>query len=144
ARRPGGRGEGDAERVLRDAGYVIEARQVTARYALDVDGGAEEVLVRADFLARRGAARYVADAKGGERASRITDRATRRQLIEYLHAYDVDGALLVDATRGEVTVVRLGSRPARVGPRGWGFVAPFALGVSIGALVAFVVGSAAG
>ena len=51
----------------------------------------------------------MADAKRGPEASRATSPATRRQLLEYRHAYAVDGVLLVDAERGRVLSIELTS-----------------------------------
>jgi len=96
-------GEAEAELLLADAGFRILDRQVTARWAMEVDGEAREVHCRADLLvqARSRSAfprgqRFVAEVKTGERAIDPTHPATRRQLMEYLHVFDVDGVLLVD------------------------------------------------
>ena len=44
--------------------------------------------------------RFVAEVKTGERAIDPTHPATRRQLMEYLHVFEVDGVLLVDREAG--------------------------------------------
>ena len=96
-------GEEAAEVLLADAGFRVLDRQVTARWAMAVDGEPREVHCRADLLvqARSRSAfprgqRFVAEVKTGERAIDPTHPATRRQLMEYLHVFDVDGVLLVD------------------------------------------------
>ncbi|MCU0674560.1 MAG: hypothetical protein MUE69_17435 [Myxococcota bacterium] len=107
ARRLGAEGERRAEELLRAAGYRVIERQVHAIYAIHVDGAPSEAHVRADFLVERRGRRFVADAKRGPEASRATFPATRRQLLEYRHAYAVDGVLLVDAERGRVHAIEV-------------------------------------
>jgi len=93
----GRRGEEQARRLLRRAGYRIEAEQVSGCVRVRVDGKREEFLVRADAMVRRRRRRYVVEIKAGQvNATTVADRATRRQLLEYTRVFDVDGALLVD------------------------------------------------
>jgi hypothetical protein len=99
------RGERDAEKLLRSLGYTIEARQAPAVWTMVCDGASHDVTLRADLLVRRGQARFVAEVKTGKAAPRLTTRATRRQLLEYRVAYDVDGVLLVDMEAGRVVDV---------------------------------------
>ena len=99
------RGELRAERLLSDAGYRIEDRQVTARWSMWIDGEPHEVTCRADLLVRRRRRRYVAEVKTGDRAPDPTLPATRRQLLEYRLAFDVHGLLLVDVPAGRVIEV---------------------------------------
>jgi hypothetical protein len=49
-------------------------------------------------------------------APKIETAATRRQLLEYRVAFDVDGALLVDADRGRVSTVTFPRLEERVSP----------------------------
>ena len=63
------------------------------------------IVVRADLLVSRGARRFVAEVKTGARAPRIETAATRRQLLEYAVAYDVDGVLLVDMEEHTISEV---------------------------------------
>lgn len=103
AARRGARGERAAERLLRARGFELLATQPVCRWRFQVDGKQHEVNLRADFLIRRGGLRYVADAKTGA-ATKLT-APTRRQLLEYRLAFDVDGVLLVDADAGRVREV---------------------------------------
>ncbi len=67
----------------------------------------------ADFIVRRRGRLFAADSKTG-RAARATDAATRRQLLEYMLAFAVDGVLLVDPEAGRVVEVVFKQRPTRV------------------------------
>lgn len=104
-------GERRAERLLERAGYTVLARQVVAKLQYGLDGERLQVTVRADLLVRRTGQAFVAEVKTGQAAPRLRTAATRRQLLEYAHAFDVAGVLLVDPERGRIARVQL---PARV------------------------------
>ncbi len=95
-------GESEAEALLARAGYRVDRRQPRASVRLWVDDESVDVEVRGDLLVRRGSKRYLAEVKTGTRAPRITHGPTRRQLLEYSLAFEVDGLLLVDADRGTI------------------------------------------
>jgi hypothetical protein len=99
------RGEDRAQRILRRAGFRIEADQATETWWMLVDGRDVEVQVRADYLVSRFRRTYVAEVKTGELAPDPTYPPTRRQLLEYSLAFDVDGVLLVDMEEGEILEV---------------------------------------
>jgi hypothetical protein len=104
-------GERDAERLLARAGYRVVDRQVVAELEYGLDGKPLSVTVRADLVARRGGRTFVAEVKTGDAAPRLQTPATRRQLLEYAHAFEVDGVLLVDAESGRVVDVEVPARP---------------------------------
>jgi len=105
--------EDAADAVLHAHGYRVEDVQVSVRWTMRVDGQPVEVLSRADRLVRRGRRRFVAEIKSGPRASDPALPATRRQLIEYAHAFGVDGVVLVDMDRGRVSEVSFPTRMRR-------------------------------
>lgn len=102
ARVKGAEGELRAEAILQRRGFRILRRQAVVRYPLGVDGVAVQVELRADFLVEDRGGRYVAEVKTGTFAPRLETAATRRQLLEYRVAFDVDGVLLVDADAATV------------------------------------------
>jgi hypothetical protein len=128
-------GERDAEPLVVARGYTIVARQVTRRWRVAIDEHAVDVTLRADLVVERGGRFFVADVKTGAMATRIENVATRRQLLEYRCAFDVDGVLLVDADRGSVHEIGF-ALPAEAAPR-----APSAAWVPL--VLGFVVGAAA-
>ncbi|MEN8150886.1 MAG: hypothetical protein ABFS86_13775 [Planctomycetota bacterium] len=101
-RRMGRRGEARALKLLRRAGYRVLDTEVAASGRVRVDGNSVDYRVRADAIVRRRFRRYVAEFKGGAESAAITNRATRRQLLEYAFLFDVAGVILVDASRGRV------------------------------------------
>jgi hypothetical protein len=54
----------------------------------------------------------VAEVKTGRWAPRLETAATRRQLLEYRFAFDVDGVLLVDADADRVSSIEFGGATA--------------------------------
>ncbi len=124
ARERGALGEVRAEAILRRLGYTIVGRQVGVTYGLGVDGERVPVDLRADYVVAEGGRRYVAEVKTGVFAPRIETAATRRQLLEYRIAFDVDGVLLVDADAERVRLIEFplpirGGAPAGGGWLGW-------------------------
>lgn len=105
-RRVGAKAEAHALRLLERAGYRVIETQPTAPGSLLVDGEPQDYVVRADALVRRRRRLYVAEFKGGPASSTVTNRDTRRQLLEYAMLFDVDGVLLVDAEAGHIHDVR--------------------------------------
>jgi len=89
-------GERDAESLLAEAGYAVVDRQPRITWTVICDGEEVSVDLRADLLVEREGLRYVAEVKTGDAAPRLSNSSTRRQLLEYRVAYDVDAALLVD------------------------------------------------
>lgn len=102
SRRLGVRGEALGRRVLERHGYRVLREQVTGSVRLRVDGELQTFVVRADALVARGRRRYVAELKGGPAVATVEHRGTRRQLLEYAHAFDVDGVVLVDGPGGTI------------------------------------------
>jgi hypothetical protein len=134
-------GEARAEKLLVRAGYRIEARQQITRWAVSVDGQARQMTLRADFVVSRRRRRWVAEVKTGEEAVDIAAVATRRQLLEYRCAFEVDGVLLVDAEAGQVHAVEF-ALPAAAAPSALRSmaVAFFAGALAGAALLAYLIG----
>ena len=126
-RERGREGEIEAEALLERAGYQILGRQVrrVARYR--VDGELHEATVVADLRVIRRGKVYVAEVKTGAKAPDPMHRGTRRQLLEYAHAFDVEGLLLVDADRR--TIKRFEVASGEHGSSHWYWLAA---GVAVG------------
>ena len=123
----GAEGEREAVGLLEARGFTIEAAQVAAAYEIAVDGDAVIASVRADYIVRHGSRRYVAEVKTGRMAPSLATATTRRQLLEYQHAFGVTGVLLVDADARTIQQVdfRGASRPSLLP---WAAVAALVLG----------------
>lgn len=101
-RRMGAKGEQRALRQLERAGYVIVATQPGAHATVQVDGDLHTFRLRGDLIVTRRGRRFLAEIKSGQTSASIRTTTTRRQLLEYALAFDVDGILLVDAHDGRI------------------------------------------
>ena len=128
-------GEALAEKLLTRAGYRIDAFQYVHTWKFRVDGEAREVTLRADFVVSHRGRRYVAEVKTGSDAPDATAPATRRQLLEYRCAFDVDGVLLVDAEARRIERVDF-DLPSPPRPRLWPLLLAIALAVLLAAALA--------
>ncbi|GAC1538637.1 MAG: hypothetical protein NVS3B10_29700 [Polyangiales bacterium] len=136
------RGEARAPSMLEDRGFAVIGAQVVVDHAVRIDDRVVVVPLRADYIAERAGERFVVEVKTGALAPRIETSATRRQILEYRIAFDVDGVVLVDADAGRVheitfpELARFGRASSPPGP--WG-VAAVALAALAAAAVAVAV-----
>jgi hypothetical protein len=100
-----GDGERHAAKWLRNAGFTIHGTQVAKSYALMVDGEPMPIDLRADLVVEKDRQRFVVEVKTGKVAPRLETPGTRRQLLEYQLAFDVDGVLLFDAEASALRTV---------------------------------------
>lgn len=110
------RGEARAEALLAARGFTVLEEQAEQRWQLWVGDRARPVVSRADLLVERDGRLYVADVKTGRDAPDPALPATRRQLLEYLLAFQADGALVVDMEAGEVHVLDYGELSPELTP----------------------------
>lgn len=126
--------ERQAGRLLEELGYVVLGRQIETTYTVLVDGQPTEVLLRADYLVSRHGRQFVAEVKSGSVAPRLDTASTRRQLLEYLVAFQVDGVLLVDGEQRAVHEVTFPMSQSQSRPVS---SARFAVYIVLALLVAF-------
>lgn len=99
-------GEAKARGLLEKNGYTLVDEQRVVDWTLWVNGEPVEVRSRADGVVERDGLRFVAEVKTGQVAPNPRNPATRRQLLEYLHVFEVDGVLLVDMVEERILEVR--------------------------------------
>ncbi|MCH2109841.1 MAG: hypothetical protein MK135_10955 [Polyangiaceae bacterium] len=104
-RKHGQIGERHAEKLLGHHGFQILKRQVQTSYEYEIDGRPQLARLAADFLVFDGNSRFIAEVKSGDHNASPRARATRRQLLEYQLAFDVDGVLLVDMNQKKIHIV---------------------------------------
>lgn len=119
--------------LARRRGYHVVATQVPGTVTVSIDGRSRTLDVRADMLLERGFRRFIAEVKTGRVAPDPTSRATRRQLLEYAHAFDADGLLLFDMEKERIHEIRFVS--ARRWNRVLGRLAGAAILIALGAIL---------
>jgi hypothetical protein len=129
-------GEERAAELLERQGFSVLGAQAVIDHPVRIDDRVVRIALRADYLAQKAGRRYVVEVKTGALAPRIETSATRRQMLEYRIAFDVDGVLLVDAESGvvhEVTFPTLEEfARRRTGTSGWRLLAIALAAVAIG------------
>lgn len=130
-------GEHDAARFLETNGYHIVETQKRLPIITYLDGEPFENHVRADYIVSRDGRTYLVEVKTGEEAPRVTNAATRRQLLEYFYAYQPDAILLLDMTNRELKEVSFAKQVAPVEP---GFAwRDYSIGFIAGAVFIYII-----
>jgi hypothetical protein len=130
------RAEDAAAKLLSRRGYRVLDSQPELSWEVRLNGKGFNIDIRADYLVARGRKRYIAEVKTGHTAPSITTSATRRQLLEYLMAYPVDGVILVDMEDESIYHVDFTSLHGLNGQRSGALARGVLLGVVIGAALA--------
>ena len=91
--------------MLEADGFTILERQVRGSWIFYVDDEPVTVNLRADLLVERGDEIFIAEVKTGRLAPDPNFPATRRQLLEYHLAFDVEGVILVAPEQGAIVYV---------------------------------------
>lgn len=107
-------GEHNALALLHQHGYAVLATQCPMTWSIQVNGMAIPIELRADAIVERDGRRYVAEIKTGNEAPHIETAQTRRQLLEYLVAYQADGALLVNMPQYSIQEVQFAPQASAV------------------------------
>ena len=92
----GGKAEKWAHRALMDDGFEIVGEQVRAPVRMAIDGEWLEREVRLDLLAARDGERFAVEVKSGQQAFDPGVAPIRRQMLEYVLVFGLDGILLAD------------------------------------------------
>lgn len=105
SRTMGRRGEEIAFRLLKRAGFQILEEQPSAQTYVSVDGQRHAFTLRGDALVSKQGRCFLVEIKSTSHSADLKHRDTRRQLLEYATAFDVEACLLVNAERETIQVV---------------------------------------
>jgi len=98
--------EKEAEKILRKKGYAIIDAQKSKPLLITVGDKIHRYLVRIDYLVRKRGKVYVVEVKSGEKIPYITNRETRRQMLEYYLAYQPNGIILLNMKNKSISEVK--------------------------------------
>ena len=98
--------EKEAEKILRKNGYAVIDAQKSKPLLITIGNKIHRYLVRIDYLARKKGKVYVVEVKSGEKIPYITNRETRRQMLEYYLAYQPSGILLLNMKNKSISEVK--------------------------------------
>ena len=100
----GKKAEIEAIKLLKKNGFKILDRQYRMNGFIFENGKKVDFFVQPDFLVSRNNKNYVAEVKTGV-SGFISDRNTRRQLLEYTILHNSNQILLVDITRQKIKLI---------------------------------------
>jgi len=98
--------EKEAEKILKKNGYAIIDAQKSKPLLITIGDKIHRYLVRIDYLVRKRGKVYVVEVKSGEKIPYITNRETRRQMLEYYLAYQPSGILLLNMKNKSISEVK--------------------------------------
>ena len=98
--------EKEAEKILRKNGYTIIDAQKSKPLLMTIGNRIHRYLVRIDYLVRKRGKVFVVEVKSGEKIPYITNRETRRQMLEYYLAYQPCGILLLNMKNKNISEVK--------------------------------------
>ena len=100
------RAEHKAIILLEQAGYTVIETQKRRPIVTYLDGKPFRNWLQIDCMVRKSGKTFVVEVKTGTEATKITNSATRRQLLEYYFTYKPDGILLLDMEYGKIQEVK--------------------------------------
>jgi Holliday junction resolvase len=98
--------EKDAEKLLQKKGYAIVDIQKSKPILITIGDKIHRYLIRIDYLVRKKGKVYVVEVKSGEKNPYITNRETRRQMLEYYLAYQPNGIILLNMRNKSISEVK--------------------------------------
>lgn len=100
------RAEKRAEKWLKRNGFQIIEKQQGRPLVIQEGKNTHRYLIRTDFLVKKGIHRYIVEVKSGQKNNSVTNRDTRRQLLEYYLAYPGYGIILFDMENKKFSEVK--------------------------------------
>ncbi|MEA2022383.1 MAG: hypothetical protein U9N08_07910 [Candidatus Caldatribacteriota bacterium] len=98
--------EKEAEKLLQKKGYTIVDIQKSKPILITIGDKIHRYLIRIDYLVRKNGKVYVVEVKSGEKNPYITNRETRRQMLEYYLAYQPNGIILLNMRNKSISEVK--------------------------------------
>lgn len=98
--------EKEAENFLKKKGYTIVDIQKSKSILIAIGDKIHRYLIRIDYLVRKKGKIYVVEVKSGEKNPYITNRETRRQMLEYYLAYQPNGIILLNMKNKSISEVK--------------------------------------
>ena len=88
--------EEEARKVLTQKKYKIISHNQKFSYFLKQDNSKIKITIETDYLVFKNGKKYIVEVKSGNESPKITNRNTRRQIIEYYSFIKNDGVLLLN------------------------------------------------
>jgi len=99
-----------AKKFLKSRGYTITDYQNTYAHQYSVNGVLQTAEIQPDYIVKKNGKTYVVEVKSGNTAINVSNRSTRRQLLEYDYVVENDGVFLLDMENRELKLVQFTSK----------------------------------
>lgn len=102
--------EVQAKSFIESKGFRILNEQAPFYHNYKVNGESHSSKLIVDYIAEKNSKKYIIEVKSGKSAISITDKNSRRQLLEYDFVIENDGIVLLDMENRNMQLVRFQSK----------------------------------
>ena len=102
--------EKQARTFLQEKGYNIVDEQKTYDHNYEVNGESRSSKLIVDYIVEKNGKKYIVEVKSGKSAISLTDKNSRRQLLEYDFVIENDGIVLLDMENRNMQFVKFQSK----------------------------------
>ena len=98
--------EDEARKVLIKNGFKIISHNQKFTYYLKQDNSKIKITIETDYIAYKNGKKFIVEVKSGNESPKITNRNTRRQILEYYTFIKNDGILLLNMENKEISEIQ--------------------------------------
>ncbi|MDA3853956.1 MAG: hypothetical protein PF444_06935 [Bacteroidales bacterium] len=102
--------EKEAAVFLKKKGYQVLASQKVFYHTFKSDKTEKKAKLITDYIVKKGRKTYIVEVKSGKSAIKLSDKNTRRQLLEYDFVIPNDGVILLDMENRKLQLVEFAPR----------------------------------
>lgn len=119
--------ESDAKQFLKDKGYKIIDDQSVHYHKFKENGKSVQSQLKVDYVVKKSGKKYLVEVKSGKSAINISNKHTRRQILEYDYAIENDGIFLLDMENKAMKLIEFSSKSNKANFKLIHFVIAFSL-----------------
>jgi len=98
--------EEEAKKFLIKNGYKIVSHNQNFSYYIKEDDSKIKITIETDYIVYKNNKKYIVEVKSGSESPKITNRNTRRQILEYYSFIDNDGILLLNMENKRIAEIK--------------------------------------
>jgi len=107
--------EEEARKVLIHNNYKIISHNQKFSYYLKQDNSKIKITIEIDYLVFKNGKKYIVEVKSGNESPKITNRNTRRQILEYYSFIKNDGILLLNMENKTISEIKFPKEVTSIG-----------------------------
>ncbi len=98
--------ENEARKVLIQKNYKIISHNQKFSYYIKQDNSKIKISIETDYMVFKNNKKYIVEVKSGNESPKITNRNTRRQILEYYSFIENDGILLLNMENKTISEIK--------------------------------------